>query len=75
MAKEEKVLVGFPMHPRQNVSKQNIQEYDNEKRAKTLHDRGFNQEAVAGMMQVTEHEVVKMIRRHDTKEMIRDGKL
>jgi len=49
---------------RRRVSTENKQEFDNEKRAKELARRGYNQEAVAGMMQISEHEAVKLVR-HD----------
>jgi len=49
---------------RRRVSSENKQEFDNEKRAKELARRGYNQEAVAGMMQISEHEAVKLVK-HD----------
>ena len=59
---------------RARVCKDNRKEYDNEKRAKELSARGFNQEAIAGMMEIKEHEVVKLVK-HQTKAIIRDGEL
>lgn len=59
---------------RAGISRQNKGEYDNEKRAKELSRRGFNQEAIAGMMQVSEHEAIRMVD-HRTKDIFCDGEL
>lgn len=59
---------------RARINKENIKEYDNEKRAKELASRGFNQELISGMMMIPEHKIHKMIN-HKTKEIIRDGEL
>ena len=75
MAKKSRTLVGFPVHPRQTVSKTHRQEYDNEKRAKELKRKGFNQEAIGGMMEIPEHHVVKMLRHDARGEMHLDGQL
>jgi len=75
MGEKKRMIAGFPVHPSQNVSSENKQEYLNERRAKELTKRGFNQEAVAGMMNMSEKEATSMINRHSTKEMIVDGTL
>lgn len=51
---------------RKRVSKENQAEFANEKRAKELSVRGYNQGAIAGMMQISEREARKLVD-HRTK--------
>ena len=64
------------LSPRQRgkISRENQQEYDNEKRAKELSRRGFNEEAIGGMMMIPERHARKMVK-HRTDDIILDGKL
>lgn len=61
-------------YKRAQVSKENKKEYDNEKRVKELTRRGYNEAAVAGMMQISEKEVRNM-RDHKTNAIFCDGEL
>lgn len=62
------------------VSKENRQEYDNEKRAKEINAKmaascaDYNAVAVAKMMNVSEQQAKKMIKAR-TKGMVLDGKI
>lgn len=56
------------------ISKQNRQEFGNEKRVKELAKRGFNHAAIAGMMEIPEHHAKRMIK-HKASDITLDGKL
>lgn len=62
------------LRKRAGISKENKQGYDYEKRAKELASRGFNEEAIGGMMGIREREARKLIK-HETQDIILDGEL
>lgn len=55
------------------VSKGNREEFSNDKRAVELRRRGFNAEAVGGMMGIKEHTARKMMK--NCHNIILDGEL
>lgn len=65
---------------RGSISRENRQEYDNEKRAKELHRKmpdspvEYNAAAVAKMMRIDEHKARKLIL-SNSKGVILDGKI
>ncbi len=65
---------------RGNVSKENRQEYDNEKRAKEMNAKmksscpDYNAVAVAKMMGIDEHKAKKLIKKN-SKGVVLDGKI
>lgn len=65
---------------REQVSKENRQEYRNEKRIKELFARGkregkrYDPHAIGEMMKIPEHQVERMLK-HKSNDVILDGKL
>ena len=59
---------------RRRVSPENQQEFTMEKRAKELASRGFNQAAIGGMMQISEHEAQKLVKHNVTGRRSKGGK-
>jgi hypothetical protein len=58
---------------RNRVSKENRQEYDNEKRAKELNRRGYHQGQIAAMMGMGEGEVRRMVDHKTDRRRSRTG--
>ena len=67
---------GKPVQTGPRIIRENVKEYQNERRAKELSRRGYDPGQISAMMQIPVHHVEKM-KRHsvDSKEMKVDGKL